>query len=130
MNNLPDTRNSSNTIATPANPVGRVNKELEPSAIGNSEPAVRDAAKEIDLPKELTSFGVHTTSTVVPIPPPVQQMGVMPTGQNIPNAGISISLPLSDDQIAQGMRTSVLDSFRWLAEWCKRQLKRIGMVKA
>ena len=82
--------------------------------------------QEMELPKEVASAGVRVQPTSVPIPPPVAQMGVKPAGQNIPTQTTStIDLPLSDDQIAAGLHTSIINSLRWLAEWCVKRLKQI-----
>jgi hypothetical protein len=54
-------------------------------------------------------------------------MGVQPIGQNIPSAAPAVSLPLSDDQIATGLKQSIWSSWRWLAQWCVRKLKQVHM---
>lgn len=36
-----------------------------------------------------------------------------------------VTLPLTDDQIKQGLHHKVWEAIRWLAEWCARQLKMI-----
>jgi len=78
----------------------------------------------------VVSSGVTVKPTVVSIPPPVQSLGVKPMGQNIPvQTSPSVTLPLTDVQIAQGLHTSITSSLRWLAEWCRRKLKMIGIVQ-
>ena len=39
---------------------------------------------------------------------------------------ITITLPLTDDQINQALHLKILHSLRWLAEWAKRLLKITG----
>jgi len=52
------------------------------------------------------------------------------TGQIIVGAAapqkVEIKLPLSEEQILQGLGYKIIDSFRWLAEWCKRLIKIMG----
>ncbi len=87
----------------------------------------KEAGREsIDaLPKEVASAGVTIHPTSIPIPPPVAKMGVRPAGANVPTPAVAITLPITDDQIAQGLEKSIRDSFRWLAEWCLRRLKQV-----
>ncbi len=112
-------------------PVGGVTlggKEKEVARIGSELP-LTPMGQEVELPKEVAAAGVSTRPTSVPIPPKVSQMGVAPLGQNVsavPSTG-TITLPLTDDQIAQGMRQNVTSSWRWLAEWCKRRLKELHL---
>lgn len=37
-----------------------------------------------------------------------------------------ITLPLTDDQIQQGLHHKVWEAIRWLAEWCVRQMKMLS----
>ncbi len=36
-----------------------------------------------------------------------------------------VTLPLTDDQIQEGLHHKIWESIRWLAEWCVRQIKMI-----
>jgi len=98
-------------------------KELE-TGQGGPEAATADSgAQEIELPKEVASAGVRVQPTTVTLPPPIQQVGVQPSGVNAPqSASVTATLPLSDDQIARGLKQSITTSWRWLAQWCKRRL--------
>lgn len=84
--------------------------------------------REFELPKEVASVGVRTQPTTVPVPPLVAKLGVKPTGANVPAPTQSAALPLTDDQIAQGLRQSITSSFRWFAEWCLRRLKQLHVT--
>lgn len=105
-------------------------KEKEGIAIASSETALRDiSGQEIDLPKEVSAAGVKVQSTVVPLPPTMSQMGVKPAGVNVSlGTGATVSLPLSDDQIVQGLHQDITTSWRWMAEWCVRKLKQLHLV--
>lgn len=87
---------------------------------------LRDATgQEIELPKEVAAAGVRIQPTSIPIPPSVSQMGVTPAGNNIVvHSAPPIVLPLTDEQIAIGLRLSIVDSLRWLSEWCVKRIKQ------
>lgn len=130
MNTLPTMGNTSSSIPTPPQAVGNIGKETELPSSPSSETALKDLGKEMELPKEVSAAGVSLRPTVVSIPPPVQKLGVKPTGQNVPRGMTGgISMVLTDEQIAQGLHTSIANSFRWLAEWCRHKLKVLGIVQ-
>ncbi len=117
------------SVSVPVGGISIGGKEKEViGGIGNELP-LSPVGQEVELPKEVVSAGVSVHPTNIPIPPKVSQMGVKPLGQNVsatPSTG-TITLPLTDDQIAQGMRQSAAISWRWLAEWCKRRLKQLHL---
>ncbi|MFH0943287.1 MAG: hypothetical protein V1810_03875 [Candidatus Beckwithbacteria bacterium] len=43
-----------------------------------------------------------------------------------PGAGFKVVLPLTKDEVDKGLQHKVLDSIRWLAEWCIRMVKMFG----
>lgn len=129
MNNLPDTSGKL-TIPTPSTGAVGIGKESEGVTISDSEQGLHAARAEMELPKEVSAIGVTQQPTVVPIPQPISQLGVKPTGSNIPvQTSPSFVMPLSDSELAQGLHISVINSFRWLAEWCQRQLKMLKIMK-
>lgn len=36
---------------------------------------------------------------------------------------VTITLPLTDEEVQLGLHHKIVDSIRWLAEWCMRQIK-------
>lgn len=111
-----------------------ISKEVEwgMSPQAGSEPAVplKDIGiAEVELPKEVSAVGVQAQPTTVQVPPQVQQQGVKPVGDISAQAQTpAVALPLTDDQIAQGLSKGVKTSWRWLAEWCKRRLKQVHLA--
>lgn len=99
-------------------------KEQEAGGLA-AEALIRPAAQETEISPEVASSGIKIQPTSIPIPPSVQQMGVSPAGQNLPPAAPAVALPLSDVQIAQGLKQSIWSSWRWLAQWCVRKLKQL-----
>ncbi len=100
-------------------------KELESVPGGLEQPTLKDVSgKEIELPKEVVAAGVTTQPTTVQLPAAVTQMGVTPVGNSVVTQVPAVALPLTDDQIALGLKQSIVSSWRWLAEWCVRRLKQ------
>ena len=129
MNNLPNNGDSS-TQKTTITPTGSFGKEQESGIIGSSESVLQDLGKEMDLPKEVISAGVKTQPITVSIPPPVHNLGVKVTGAPVSVIKTSaVALPLSDVQIAEGLHTNIANSIRWLAEWCRYKLKKLGLIQ-
>jgi len=121
MNDLPTTT----PIPTPVS-TGSINKEAEAGGLPSEVP-FRPAGQEVELSPEVVSSGVKVQPTSIPIPQPVVQMGVQAVGQNVAPSAPTLILPLSDDQIATGLKQSVWSSWRWMAEWCVRKLKQLHM---
>lgn len=127
MNNLP---NNGDTSTQKTTPIGSFSKEVDIGRSGGTESPIRDLGKEMDLPKEVVAAGVKASPTTIPIPPPVKNLGVKAAGTNIPASSTpSTKLPLSDVQIAEGLHTDIASSIRWLAEWCRYKLKKIGLIQ-
>lgn len=84
--------------------------------------------QEVELPKEVSSVGVKVQPTAVQVPQQVANVGVQVIDPNAPvQPTQTVLLPLTDAEIAQGLKQSVSSSWRWLAEWCKRKLKQLHM---
>lgn len=127
MSALPNKQSAPEDTQTPAPqpaPMPASGKEQEPLARAEAS-GLREVGQDIELPKEVGASGVRVTPTTVTIPQSVSQQGVKPVGPVAPaSAAVPVSLPLSDDQIAQGLKQGVANSWRWVAEWCVRRLKQ------
>ncbi len=124
---MPDPLDDTSRATVPV-PSGSASKEIEGAEAG--EPLIREVGThEVLLPKEVASAGVRVRPTTVSLPPKVSQMGVRPVGPTSkPVQTTTVALPLTDDQIALGLKQSITNSWRWLAEWCVRRLKQIHMT--
>ena len=127
------TQSSKASTATPVSYSGGNKEVLGGVGLGNFEiPDLTEIGKDVELPKEVESAGVK----VIPSPQrnvplqkstTVQYTGPVQTG-SATNAVKAV--PLTDDQIAAGLKMSVKSSWRWLSEWCVRKLKQMKrMVK-
>lgn len=103
-------------------------EKQEISTGGPESPGLKEVGKEAPLAAEVSGAGVQLHPTSVPLPQPVQQLGVKQVGttQQVPTQ--TIALPLSDDQIAKGLHQSITSSLRWLAEWCIRKMKQLRNI--
>ena len=140
MNDLPALNPSgNNTALTPgqnpddsqiqAGTVGMA-KEVEDGITPSGETLpLQETGKEVELSAELSQAGVTISPTSISLPPPLTKMGVAPAGLNVTvGTGSSVTLPLTDDQIALGLHQSVTSSWRWLAEWCVKKLKQLHLI--
>lgn len=127
MNDLPDDQKPA--LYPLGSSGSSVNKEKgEAVGSGLETPALKEVGREGELSPEVTGVGVRMHPTSVPLPQPVQQLGVKQVGAATAPPTPSVALPLSDDQIAQGLHKSITSSWRWLAEWCMRRLRQLHMV--
>jgi hypothetical protein len=45
---------------------------------------------------------------------------------NVQPSNFKVVLPMTQDEVNKGLHHKVLDSVRWLAEWCTRMIKMFG----
>ena len=120
--------NSSNK--RPPQPItgGGVSKEIETGKPLAEAAGLKEVGVEAPLAPEVAGAGVRVKTATVKLPPQVSQMGVRATGQVVQPAAPAVALPLTDDQIAQGLTQGLTSSWRWLAEWCRRRLKQLHIT--
>jgi len=131
MNVMNDDLPKTNTVPPqPAPSVGSTAKETAPLTGHIEATVITEIGKEVELPPEVAKAGVSIQSDTVVLPPPVTQLGVKPVGAQAPLKATTttVTLPLTDDQIANGLHQSILSSWRWLSEWCVRQLRTVHMT--
>jgi hypothetical protein len=121
------TSSSVSSPTQPVTPIGSTAKESEViRAVSQEAPAITEVGQEMPLAPEVSHVGVSLHPTTVQIPKTVSQLGVKPVGQSVPVPTIPIvTLPLSDEKIAEGLHQSITSSWRWLAQWCVRRLKEL-----
>ena len=86
-------------------------KELEPRSMTKPQEtaSLTELGKDMELPKEVIQAGVTIHPTTIVMPAPLIKAGVMPVGHPMQSSSsaTTIVLPLTDDQIAQGLTISV-----------------------
>lgn len=109
---------------------GSMAKEVAPIMSQPEAPIVTEVGREAPLAPEVANAGVRMQSDTVTLPKPLQDLGVKAVGTSTkaPAHTPTIVLPLSDEQIATGLHQSLMTSWRWLAEWCKRQLQSVHLT--
>ncbi len=116
--------------AVPQPTSGSMAKETGPHISFVEAPLVTEVGQETPLSDEVAKAGVTIRPTTVTLPPSVQKLGVKVLGEGTPASASKTAtpLPLTDDQIATGLHQSIKSSWRWLAEWCVRQLKQAHVL--
>lgn len=132
MDDLPIIKSNTppSVIPNAGSAVGSMAKEVAPVTGAVEAPPMAEVGKDTELSPEVRMAGVSMKSDTIELPHLVQKMGVSAVGPAAPPASqvAAITLPLTDDQIAQGLHQSLLSSWRWLAEWCERQLKQAHIL--
>ncbi|MBI5018807.1 hypothetical protein HZB58_00865 [Candidatus Gottesmanbacteria bacterium] len=132
MDDLPNAKSNTSPPVNPqpAGVVGSMAKEVAPIVGAVEAPLMAEVGKDTELSPEVRMAGVSMKSDSIELPHIVQKMGVSAVGPAAPPASqvAAITLPLTDDQIAQGLHQSLMSSWRWLAEWCERQLKQAHIL--
>lgn len=133
MNTLPHQPSKDQSIGLqPVSSIG-MGKEVEHIEKSAVEiPTDGEQNKDTELPKEVSAVGVTMQGTTVILPKIVASLGVKVINPVAVPATISktITLPLTDDQIAKGLHESIISSVRWLAQWCERRLKQLHHIYA
>lgn len=84
-----------------------------------------ETEKNAEIPPELASWMEKVETHQVQ--PPQQVVVADQTATNLTGNYVAqpvIVLPLSQQKVQQGTKKSVVDSMRWLAEWCIRIIKK------
>lgn len=115
-----------NQTTAPSSPSG--GKEQE-ALSGSSVTMEAVSPDEVDIPTEVSEAGVEAPEAI-DVPLDVQKLGVQPSGASQQMmiqspVGGGVVLPISDDQVVKGLHEQILSSLRWLAEICRKQLKRV-----
>lgn len=85
-----------------------VERPVTPEVPPEVEKVEAVAGAEISLPQPVTD---DTGAVIVDTPTPQQ---------------VTVTLPLTEEEIEKGLGYKITFSIRWLAEWCKRLLKIMG----
>ena len=84
-----------------------------------------ETEKSAEVPPELESWMEKVETHQVQ--PPQQVVVADQTATNLTGNYVAepvIVLPLTQQKVQQGTKKSVVDSMRWLAEWCIRIMKK------
>lgn len=116
----------SSEVVHPTSAAG--SKEHEGVRVQSVEIPIEGVGVEKELPKEVSDSGVKVRPQTVPLPKSVSQMGVQEVGHNVPVPHKPVVyVPLSQEEISQGLKQGIDSSWRWFSEWCRRRLLQIGL---
>lgn len=62
----------------------------------------------------------------ITLPRPITDIGGQPILDNAAPQQVTITLPLTEEEMRQALHLKIIYSLRWLAEWAKRLLKIAG----
>lgn len=128
MTDLPNNDDQNKQIPqTPVTPaVPGIGKERE----GKQEVTpITEYTRQVDLEPEVEGWLEKVEKEDSQLQQPVADQT---TGQVIlddsqqQKPGFKVILPMSKDEVDKGLQHKVLDSVRWLAEWCIRMIKMFG----
>ena len=130
MSNLPN-----DDQAQPVNPTSSKGKELDKGgqpfdpAQGKQEVTpITEYTRQVDLEPEvegwLEKLEKEQTQLQQPVTDDKGQVILDDAGKQ--QSGFKVVLPLTKDEVEKGLHHKVIDSIRWLAEWCIRMIKMFG----
>lgn len=98
-------------------------QELEQEALQQVEAYIDRVEKKTELDPAVAQVVQQAPSTT-PTPPPVaDEKGQVLMEPSEPKPQ-KITLPLSQEQVTEGMHHKVMDSLRWMSEWCVMIIKK------
>lgn len=104
-------------------PAGAKEAELVPPS-GPVEGAPPTEVRELgELPPEIAGWLERVERDDVAEPPTVVHQGKTVVSPAAPTQA-QVTLPLTSDDLKKGLHRKILESIRWLAEWCLRLVKK------
>lgn len=102
----------------------------EGEAISLKSESIENLDREIELTKEVKDIGVEKIQGTIELPPDVKKLGVTQSGSQTPVVAplVTISLPLSDEQIISGSQAPITSAIKWLSVWCLKRLKSLRLT--
>lgn len=77
--------------------------------------------------KEITPY-VQVRSETIELPPDLKKLGLQPVSHTKFSTYKSLTLPISDDKIIQGLHAPIYSSLRWLATLAMYLLKKAHLT--
>lgn len=89
------------------------------------KPLVEERLPTPEIPPDIEAVEAIAGAEIT-LPQPVTDDSGQPILDNIAPQQVTVSLPLSEEQILKALKIKLTYSVRWLAEWAKRLLKKVG----
>jgi hypothetical protein len=88
---------------------------------------ITEYTRQVDLEPEVEGWLEKLEKEQTQLPQPVtDDKGQVVLDNAQKQAGFKVVLPLTKDEMEKGLHHKVVDSLRWLAEWCWRLIKMFG----
>ena len=122
MSNLPNDDQTQPVIPTSS-------KGKEREGVGKQEVTpITEYTRNVDLEPEVEGWLEKLEKEQTQLGQPVtdDKGQVILEDANKQQSGFKVVLPLTKDEVEKGLHHKVIDSIRWLAEWCIRMIKMFG----
>jgi hypothetical protein len=130
MANLPGDFQAQDDPVQPTSSGVPAGKERAEAASGQQEVTpITEFTRNVDLEPEVEGWLEKLEKEDAQLKQPVvnQQTGqIVLDDASQQSAGFKVVLPLTKDEMEKGLKHKVVDSLRWLAEWCLRLIKMFG----
>ncbi len=111
-------------VAVNSIPVSGGNKEKEAFVTAEPVAEVIELKEPDSVPEEVAGWVEKLErGEDINLQQPVTDHGQVVVSSSQPS-GVKIVLPLTQDAVQQGLHAKIVDSMRWLAEWCIRIIKK------
>jgi hypothetical protein len=120
---------ASPSLGGPIIPSAPVGKERIDAGSGKQEVTpITEFTRNVDLEPEVEGWLEKLEKEDHQLQQPVfnQQTGQVVLDNSQQPSGFKVVLPLTKDEVEKGLHLKVIDSMRWLAEWCIRLIKMFG----
>lgn len=91
---------------------------------------ITEFTRNVDLEPEVESWLEKLEKEDTRLQQPVVDDSSTGSGQvvldNTQPSNFKVVLPLTKDEVEKGLKDKVVNSVRWLAEWCMRMIKMFG----
>lgn len=105
-------------------PVGNVAKEAEPINFGSAETAPVVEIGEMEVPQEVSEYVKKEKKENHELLEKIEHQGQTVVAPAVQNDLPEIVLPMTKTSFDKGMSMTVVNSAKWLAEWCFRVVKK------
>ncbi len=125
MTDLPSNDDQKQPVNPPiSTPAG---KERVDAGVGQEVTPITEFTRSVDLEPEVEGWLEKLEKEQTQLPQPVvDEKGQVILDDAQKQAGFKVVLPLTKDEVEKGLHLKVIDSLRWLAEWCLRLIKMFG----
>jgi hypothetical protein len=108
---------------TAARPAGAKEEEFV-SGVGVSERVpIVERREPRELPEEVAGWLERVEHDEIAEPQPIVHEGKTIVAPAAP-ADVEVTLPLTEEEMKKGLQQKVVDSIRWLAQWCVRLIDK------